>query len=92
MRYKVLCLSRNLTFDRSWDTMLALDGELVADRKLAIGESKPLGEFIDALPSLVVDKGSLTPARRELVETIGHELKRVRFEIPKALTRSASGR
>ncbi len=25
-RYRLLCLSRNLTFDRSWDTVLALDG------------------------------------------------------------------
>jgi len=26
--YRLLCLSKNLTFDRSWDTVLALDGEL----------------------------------------------------------------
>jgi hypothetical protein len=82
VRYKVLCLSRNLTFDRSWDTMLSLEGELVADRKLAIGESKPLGEFIEALPSLVVEKESFSPARRELVGRIGDELKRVRFDVP----------
>jgi hypothetical protein len=82
VRYKVLCLSRNLTFDRSWDTMLTLEGELVADRKLAIGESKPLGEFIEALPSLVVGKGSLDPVRGEIVRTVGNELKRVRFDVP----------
>src|SRR5687768_4056213 len=26
--YRLLCLSRNLTFDRSWDTILILDGHL----------------------------------------------------------------
>ncbi len=82
IRYRVLCLSRNLTFDRSWDTMLTLDGELVADRKLAIGDSKPLGEFIDALPSLAVRNESLSPARRALVTLMGDELKRVRFDVP----------
>ena len=26
--YRVLCMSRNMTFDRSWDTLLSLEGEL----------------------------------------------------------------
>ena len=26
--YRLLCMSRNLTFDRSWDTILRLEGEL----------------------------------------------------------------
>lgn len=81
VRYRVLVLSRNLTFDRSWDTMLALDGELV-DRKLAIGDSKPLGEFVEALPSLAVAPGALSESRKALVATIAEELRRVRFETP----------
>ena len=28
VRYRVLCLSRNLTFDRAWDTCLALEGQV----------------------------------------------------------------
>ncbi len=51
VKYRVLCLSRNLTFDRSWDTALALDGELT-DRKTGIALNRPLSDFIAALPSL----------------------------------------
>lgn len=31
-RHRLLCLSRNLTFDRSWDTILRLEGEAGPDR------------------------------------------------------------
>ena len=44
VRYRLLCLSRNLTFDRSWDTMLVLDGELTK-RKRAFAENHPFGDF-----------------------------------------------
>ena len=30
-RYRLLVLSRNLTYDRSWDTMLRLDASLDAE-------------------------------------------------------------
>ena len=33
VRYRLLVLSRNLTFDRSWDVALSLDGELLARRR-----------------------------------------------------------
>ncbi len=77
--YRVLCLSRNLTFDRSWDTMLVLDGEL-QDRKNAISESRPLAEFVEALPALALEP--LAPARQAIVDTISDELRRVRFSVP----------
>ncbi len=77
--YRVLCLSRNLTFDRSWDTVLVLDGEL-QERKNAISESRPLAEFVAALPSLALQP--LTPQRQVLVDTIADELLRVRFSPP----------
>lgn len=81
VRYRALIMSRNLTFDRSWDTMLTLDGEL-RDRKLAIGESKPLAEFIEALPELAVVSSALTEPRRAIVATMAEEVRRVSFEIP----------
>ena len=79
VRYRVLCLSRNLTFDRSWDTMLSLDGEL-ADRTRAIGESKPLAEFIEALPELTLR--ALRPSQRAIVDRLADEVRRVKFEVP----------
>ena len=77
--YRLLCMSRNLTFDRSWDTMLVLDGELTG-RKNAFGSNNPLGDFFAALPGLAVHK--VSERVRDSVDLIQHELRRVRFEIP----------
>lgn len=77
--YRVLCLSRNLTFDSSWDTALVLDGEL-ADRERAFSANRPLADFFRALPSLAVR----SPPERVTadVELIADELGRVKFEVP----------
>jgi hypothetical protein len=79
VRYRVLCLSRNLTFDSSWDTVLTIDGEL-SERTRAIGESKPLAEFIEALPELAF--GPMRGEHRRIVAQIADEIRRVRFEVP----------
>ena len=79
VRYRVLCLSRNLTFDRCWDTVVALDGELV-ERSNAIAANHPLADFIAALPGLAAHP--LVPKRRQGVAKIADELRRVRFTWP----------
>lgn len=50
--YRFLCLSKNMTFDKSWDTVLTLDGEYQSERKLAYARNRPLSAFISALPGL----------------------------------------
>jgi len=78
--YRVLCLSRNLTFDRSWDTSLVLDGELV-DRKVAFARNHPLADFVAALPAMCVRQ----PASERIlamIATAGRELRRVNFALP----------
>ena len=77
--YRLLVMSRNLTFDRSWDVMLVLDGELV-DRKNAFAKNHPLGDFVAALPSMAVHPLP-TPVRSD-IDRIQDELRRVRFELP----------
>ena len=79
VRYRVLCLSRNLTFDRCWDTVVALDGELV-DRSNAIAANHPLGDFIAALPKLALRR--VSPERRQGIMKMADELRRVRFTWP----------
>jgi hypothetical protein len=79
IRYRVLCLSRNLTFDRCWDTVVALDGELV-DRSNAIAANHPLGDFIAALPKLALRR--VEPERRQGIMKMADELRRVRFTWP----------
>ncbi len=79
VRYRVLCLSRNLTFDRCWDTVVALDGELL-DRSNAIAANRPLADFVAALPTLA--SRPLARERRQDIAKIADELKRVRFTWP----------
>ncbi len=79
VRYRVLCASRNLTFDRSWDTILALEGPL-ADRQRAFSRNRPLHEFVAALPTLSIRP--LPSERRTEIERIADELLRVDFEPP----------
>ena len=79
MVYRLLCATRNLTFDRSWDTMLVLEGKLV-DRKLGYGRNRPLGNFIAALPGLALNN---VPERiTDLVELMSDEVRRVDFQLP----------
>lgn len=79
LRYRVLVLTRNLTFDRSWDTMLSLEGEYTG-RQNAIAINHPLGDFIAALPGLAV--GPMDAGRRRQIAQVADEIRRVKFEIP----------
>lgn len=77
--YRLLVLSRNLTFDRSWDTILVLEGEL-SDRKNAFGMNHPLGDFFATLPGRAIHK---VPNKvSESVDLVQSELRRVWFEPP----------
>ncbi|MGH9887902.1 MAG: phospholipase D family protein, partial [bacterium] len=79
VRYRLLVLSRNLTFARSWDTVLVLDGELL-DRANAIKANHPLGDFFAHLPMRSV-RGVAEPVRAR-IERLQTEIRRVRFELP----------
>jgi hypothetical protein len=77
--YRAVCASRNLTFDRSWDTVLVLDGTPSA-RGGRVAESAPLADFIASLPDLSV--GEMPPQRAVAVRALGEDLRRVRFAPP----------
>ena len=78
-RYRLLCSSRNLTFDRSWDTLLVLEGELT-DRELPIANNHPLGDFVRALPAMMTTPPS--DDLRKMIARVHQELRRVRFKVP----------
>ncbi|MCA1542437.1 hypothetical protein I6F18_20980 [Bradyrhizobium sp. NBAIM32] len=78
-QYRFLCLSRNLTGDQSWDTLLTLDGELV-DRERAIAKNRPLAAFISKLAEHASDK--LSQNQAESLTRLKEELLRVRFVPP----------
>ena len=77
--YRLLCLSRNVDFSRSWDVMLRLDGEL-QDRRVGYGRNAPLAEFLSTLPEMALRKpddqilGTLSLLREEV--------RKVRFQSP----------
>ncbi|MBN2034313.1 MAG: phospholipase D family protein [Deltaproteobacteria bacterium] len=80
VQYRFLCLSKNLTFDNSWDTVLSLEGTLAEHRSTGYGLNKPLADFHQSLPRLAA--GSVRIRVRDLVSRMAEEVKRVLFEPP----------
>lgn len=77
--YRFLCLSRNLTFDRAWDTCLCLEGRLTG-RKRGYTRNGPLADFLTALPERAVRPCG--PALRAEVGRIAEAVRRVDFNVP----------
>jgi hypothetical protein len=79
VRYRFLCLSRNLTFDRSWDTALVLEGTL-EDRKRPYARNRPLSDFLAALPRFATRP---VPERvRQMIRLLRREILKVDFALP----------
>ena len=76
--FRLIVLSRNLTADRSWDTILWLDGHLQGRRPIAA--NRPLSSFFEALLGLV--PAGLPEERGEAIEGLAQELRRVNWELP----------
>ena len=80
--YRLLCLTRNLTFDRSWDLMLRLEGQVTENRKRAYGPNNPLGDFVQALPTLAVAADGVNQRIHDDVDLLQDEVRRVVFQPP----------
>jgi hypothetical protein len=84
VRYRLLVLSRNLTFDRSWDVALSLDGELL-ERQRRNSPNRPLADFFAALPAMAQAAGHHLPAvAQERIELLTSEVRRVEWSLPEA--------
>lgn len=77
--YRMICSSRNLTFDRSWDTVLSLEGTY-RPRSKRRPENAPLRRFFAALPSLAIR--DIAPVVAERTTKLSEEIERVEFEPP----------
>lgn len=78
--YRFLNLSRNLTFDKSWDLILRLEGLVARERAYAYSRNNPLGDFIQWLPQLACH-----PVEERIAQDIAlleQEVRRVAFEVP----------
>ncbi len=78
--YRFVCLSRNLTFDHSWDTTLVLDGKL-EDRKKAFARNHPLADFVASLPGLSA-RGAVSNTIKDHIKLLRAEIPFVRFRAP----------
>jgi hypothetical protein len=75
-RFRFICGSRNLTFDRSWDSFIALEG-VETGRRHAYNNS--LCKFLEALPSRA---GGLRPDRQNQMSATVSALNNVKWEAP----------
>jgi hypothetical protein len=77
VKYRLLCLSRNMTFDRCWDTSLRIDGTLL-DRQRGFSTNAPLSELISSLPAL--SRRALPTERVAIVGQVADEIRRVKWD------------
>ena len=75
---RVAVLSRNLTFDRSWDVALASEALLRSRRRVAA--SRPLRDFLLELPQLAT--GRIPEGIVERVEALADQVTRTAFPAP----------
>jgi hypothetical protein len=76
-QHRLLCLTRNLTRDHSWDTVVRLDGSTAGGPKAA---NRPLAELIRSLPGRAVTP--LPDDRRQRITALADEVRRVVWEHP----------
>lgn len=75
--YRVVVLSRNLTFDRSWDVTFTMDGKVNGRKTL---KTSPVVDFVSYLTSnLPSDENAKTKLKK--IRTIIRELPYVHFEL-----------
>jgi hypothetical protein len=83
---RVLCATRNLTFDTSWDTLLRVESEPYAPSPTgpAVAGQQELAGFFRALHEHATH--TPTPARRQAIDELASDLERVELVPPEPFT------
>ena len=81
--YRVLCLSRNLTFARAWDTCLCLEGPLTEGQG-DYARNEPFAQLLLAL--LELNTRPISSELRKDLSRMAHEVRRVGFDPPRPFT------
>ncbi len=80
--YRCIVMSRNLTFDRSWDVSVTLDGHEVAADPDVEKKNAPLVAFLGFLEKQIKKaKGRASDRQQEIVHALKDALAHVKFEI-----------
>ena len=77
---RVAILSRNLTFDRSWDVALASEAPPGSGRR--VSASRPLGDFLRELPQLATSANRVPQDVAERVDALADQVARTAFPAP----------
>lgn len=78
-RYRLLCLTRNLTFDTAWDTACVLDGQPKRRGSDTLRQNAPLVAFLRALEQRT---NTLNDGRRQALRDLADDIADVRFIPP----------
>ncbi len=80
-KMRLVILSRNLTYDQSWDIIVKLDGSFTDE---AQPTNIPIQRFLDSLPALAAQAGrNVTADRVEILEEISRNLSKTHWDMPK---------
>lgn len=74
---RFLVLSRNITYERSWDIALRLEGR---PGKRFIAANRPLGEFLRSLPEIATGRMPLSKKRQAAM--LAEEVRKTVWELP----------
>ena len=74
---RLLVLSRNITYDRSWDISLQLDGR---PGRRFVAANRRLGEFLRSLPSIATQK--ISESAKSRAEKLAEEVRKTVWELP----------
>lgn len=74
---RLLVLSRNITYDRSWDLCLQIEGQTCGRN---VAANHPLSNFIRVLPTFAVRRTS--PEKRRQARFMAEEVRKTRWEFP----------
>lgn len=76
--YRYIVLSRNLTFDRSWDVAVSLDGR---EENRNVVHSRPLVDFLEFLIKQIPPEGHSAGRQRSVARALMRDIAHVRFAI-----------
>lgn len=76
--YRCVVLSRNLTFDRSWDVSVCIEGKPVSEANS--DKTKPLSDFLIAVSQLV-NRHNIDKTKKKSLLSLSTELLNVEFQL-----------
>lgn len=83
-RYRILCASRNLTWDRSWDTLAVLESSSSADVSGPTVDVDAIADLLVALPGAAVS--GVSRRRADEIRTLADEIRGVAWPVPTGFT------